>query len=245
MAGGPVVFCSAAGGECLIELYDLAGRDPELRFSPYCWRVRMAMAHKGLEPQTVPWRFSEASLLPGAPHNRQVPVIVDDGAVVADSTAIAFHLEERHTNGPSLFGGAGGEAHARFIIAWADTVLVPAMFPFAASYVFTQLHPADQAYFRQSREVRLGTTLEAARDAAPGKLAGLRATLAPLRRVLAGQPFAGGEEPSYADYALFGCFQWLRCVGVPDVLEAGDPVAGWRGVMLELFDGLAGRAVVA
>ncbi len=227
----------------MIKLYDLAGRDPELRFSPYCWRVRMAMAHKGLEPQTVPWRFSEAALLPGAPHNKQVPVIVDEGAVVADSTVIAHHLEDRYTNGPSLFGG--GEAHARFIIAWADTVLAPVLFPRAAWYVFSQLHQADKAYFRQSREARLGTTLEAARDAAPERLAGLRATLAPLRRMLAGQGFAGGEEPSYADYALFGCFQWLRCVGVPDVLEADDPVALWRGVMLELFDGLAGRAAVA
>ncbi len=229
----------------MIELYDLAGRDPELRFSPYCWRVRLAMAHKGLEPRTVPWRFSEAALLPGAPHNRQVPVIVDDGRVVADSTAIAYDLEDRYTHGPSLFGGAGGEAHARFIIAWADTVLMPALFPFAAWYVFSQLHQADQAYFRQSREARLGTTLEAARDAAPARVAALRATLAPLRRMLAGQGFVGGEEPSYADYALFGCFQWVRCVGVPEMLEADDPVAAWRGVMLELFDGLAGRALVA
>ncbi len=229
----------------MIELYDLAGRDPELRFSPYCWRVRLAMAHKGLEPQTVPWRFSEAALLPGAPHNSQVPVIVDGDAVVADSTAIAYYLEENYTNGPSLFGGGGGEAHARFIIAWADTVLAPALSPLAAWYVFSQLHQTDQAYFRQSREARLGMTLEAARDTAPGRLAGVRATLAPMRRMLAGQPFAGGEEPSYADYALFGCFQWMRCVSVPDVLEAGDPVAVWRGVMLELFDELAGRAAVA
>ncbi len=229
----------------MIQLYDLAGRDPQLRFSPYCWRARMAMAHKGLEPQTVPWRFSEAALLPGAPQNRQVPVMVDEGGVVADSTAIAYHLEEHYTNGPSLFGGSGGEAHARFIIAWADTVLMPAMFPIAVWYVFGALHKADQAYFRQTRETRLGTTLEAARDAAPERIAGLRATLAPIRRMLAGQPFAGGEEPSYADYALFGCFQWLRCTGSPEVLEAGDPVLGWRGTMLGLFDGLAGRALVA
>ena len=191
------------------------------------------------------WRFSEAALLPGAPHNRQVPVMVDEASVVADSTAIAYHLEARYANGPSLFGGGGGEAHARFIIAWADTVLVPALFPIAAWHVFSQLHPGDQAYFRQSREARLGMTLEAARDAAPGRVAALRATLAPWRRMLAGQDFAGGEEPSYADYALFGCFQWLRCVGAPDVLEADDPVAAWRGEMLGLFDGLAGRAMVA
>jgi hypothetical protein len=33
-------------------LYDLAGADPDLRFSPYCWRTRLALAHKGLEVET-------------------------------------------------------------------------------------------------------------------------------------------------------------------------------------------------
>ena len=40
-----------------IKLYDLAGADPDLRFSPYCWRVKMAIAHKGLPCETIPWRF--------------------------------------------------------------------------------------------------------------------------------------------------------------------------------------------
>lgn len=30
-------------------LYDLAGADVARRFSPYCWRVPLAMEHKGLE----------------------------------------------------------------------------------------------------------------------------------------------------------------------------------------------------
>ena len=42
-----------------IKLYDLAGADPDLRFSPYCWRVKMAIAHKGLPCETIPWRFSD------------------------------------------------------------------------------------------------------------------------------------------------------------------------------------------
>ena len=42
-----------------IELYDLAGAEPDRRFSPYCWRTRMALAHKGLEVETIPWRFTE------------------------------------------------------------------------------------------------------------------------------------------------------------------------------------------
>ena len=31
-----------------MRLYDLAGADPNLRFSPYCWRAKFALAHKGL-----------------------------------------------------------------------------------------------------------------------------------------------------------------------------------------------------
>ena len=31
-----------------IELYDLVGRD-ERMFSPYCWRIRMALEHKQLK----------------------------------------------------------------------------------------------------------------------------------------------------------------------------------------------------
>lgn len=229
----------------MIELYDLAGRDPSVRFSPYCWRTRMALAHKGLEPRTIPWRFHEKSLLPGAPANQTVPLIVDAGDIVTESTTIAFHLEARHANGPSLFGGQGGEAHARFVVAWADTVLMPACTAIAAPYVFEQLYPADQPYFRETREKRLGTTLEVARETTSDRLPEVQHVLAPLRRTLQGQDFLGGDEPSYADYAVFGTFQWLRCVSAPDVLGADDPIRPWMEGMLDLFGGLAREAAVA
>jgi glutathione S-transferase len=165
----------------MIELYELAGEDPEHRFSPYCWRIRLALAHKGLEPVTIPWRLHETRLLPGAPGNATVPVLVDDGVVLGGSTAIAFHLEEAYPNGPSLFGGPGGEAHGRFVLAWADLVLIPSLFPILAPAVFAHLHPADRAYFRASREKRLGMTLEEAARRREGLLVGFRAGLAPLR----------------------------------------------------------------
>ncbi len=40
-------------------LYDLAGADPGLRFSPYCWRIKLALAHKNLPYTTVAWRFTD------------------------------------------------------------------------------------------------------------------------------------------------------------------------------------------
>ena len=30
-----------------LQLYDLAGAEPERRFSPYCWRIKLALMHKG------------------------------------------------------------------------------------------------------------------------------------------------------------------------------------------------------
>ena len=42
-----------------IQLYDLAGAEDDRLFSPYCWRVKMALKHKGLAFESIPWRFTE------------------------------------------------------------------------------------------------------------------------------------------------------------------------------------------
>jgi glutathione S-transferase len=196
----------------------------------------MAIAHKGLHPRLVPWHFGEKKL-PGG--NTQVPVLVDDGEVIADSTNIAFHLEDKYENGPSLFGGEAGEAHAQFIIAWTDTILHPALLPMIALDVLEQVKPDARAYFRETREKRLGTTLEKAASGRAQALPAFRALLAPLRSVVEQNAFLGGEEPSYADYTVFGAFQWARCVSTVELLDEADPVHAWRERVLELFDGLA------
>jgi glutathione S-transferase len=226
----------------MIELYELAGADPALRFSPYCWRIRMALAHKGLNARFVAWHYGEKRLPGGA---TQVPVLVDDGAVIAGSTDIALHLEGKYADGPSLFGDAAAIAHARFIIAWVDTVLQPAVFPLLGARVIKFVKPAAQAYFRETREQRLGTTLETAAATALQTVPSIRTAMAPLRKVVETAAFIGGEEPSYADYAAFGAFQWCRILGLNDIVEQDDPVAGWRERMLDLFDGLAAEARTA
>ena len=71
-----------------IVMHDLAGADPALRFSPYCWRTRMALAHKGLAVETIPWRFTDKAALAFSGQER-VPVIRDGDTVVSDSWTIA------------------------------------------------------------------------------------------------------------------------------------------------------------
>ncbi|MEJ0020029.1 MAG: glutathione S-transferase family protein [Acetobacteraceae bacterium] len=224
-----------------IVMHDLAGADPGLRFSPYCWRIRMALTHKGLGFETIPWRFTDKAALAFSGQGR-VPVLRDDDRVVADSWAIAEYLEDAYPDRPTLFGGAAGRAHARFINSWADSVVLAGIARLIVRDVLDAVAPQDRAYFRESREARFGTTLEQVQDGRETRVTEFRASLLPARLVLAKQPWLGGAAPSYADYILFGTLQWPRCTSRFEILAGDDPIAGWRERMLDLFDGLGRHA---
>jgi glutathione S-transferase len=224
-----------------ITMYDLAGVEAERRFSPFCWRARMALAHKGLDVETVPWRFTEKNKLP-TPNAGRVPVIVDGGRVIHDSSAIAEYLEQNYTDRPSLFGDATARALTRFVQNWTETVLQVGLIRLVLLDIYSHIGPEDQVYFRKSREERFGVTLEAFVGDRDTHLPAFRASLDPLRRTVERQAFLSGDAPAYADYIVFGAFQWARAISNYEVLADGDPIRAWRGRMLDLFDGLAGRA---
>jgi glutathione S-transferase len=227
-----------------IVMYDLAGADPAMRFSPYCWRIRMALAHKGLAVETVPWRFTEKDVLSFSGQGR-VPVIRDGDAVVSDSWSIAEYLEDTYPDRPSLFGGPTGRAHARFINGWADGVMLGAIARLIVRDLLDVVDPKDETYFRESREARFGMTLEAMQEGRETRVADFRALLLPVRLVLSKQAFLGGDAPSYADHIIFGSLQWPRCVSRFELLGADDPIAAWRERMLDLFDGLGRKAPIS
>ena len=233
-----------------IVMYDLAGADPALRFSPYCWRIRMALAHKGLAVETLPWRFTEKDALAFSGQGR-VPVIRDGDTVVADSWSIARYLEDTYPDRPSLFGGPTGRAHARFINAWADGMLLGAIARLIVRDLLDVVHPKDRTYFRESREARFGMSLEAVQAGRDARVEDFRALLLPVRLALGrqspgsgagGQAWLGGDAPSYADYIVFGSLQWPRCTSRFELLAPDDPIAAWRERMLDQFDGLARKA---
>ena len=91
----------------------------------------------------------------------------------------------------------------------------------------------------QSREERSGTTLENVVEDHGMRLPAFRDSLAPLRRTLERQKFLAGEVPTYADCIVFGAFQWARAISDFELLAADDPVAAWRGRLLDAFGGLA------
>jgi glutathione S-transferase len=108
-----------------------------------------------------------------------------------------------------------------------------------AADIHDHLPHGDQVYFRQTREARLGKTLEAAAAQRDGEVEGFRKTLTPMRLTLKTQPFLGGETPNYADYIVFGPFQWARATSPFRLLKEDDPIYAWREKLLNAFDGMA------
>jgi glutathione S-transferase len=226
-----------------ILLYDLVGADAARPYSPHCWKTAMSLAHKELDFERVPTRFLEVPEVEGGV-SKTVPVIRDGHHVVADSFAIALYLEEAYPDRPTLFGGKGGEAMARFVERWSQMTVHPYFGAAALMDIYERQEGGNKAYFRESREARFGQRLEEVAAARDDGLAGFRASLEPLRSMLGYQPFIGGASPLFCDYIVFGAFQWVRVMSPYRMLAEGDPVADWFERCLDLHGGLA-RAVPA
>ena len=224
-----------------IKLYDLAGADASLRFSPFCWRTRMALAHKGLPVDTIAWRFSDKDAIAFSGQGR-VPVLVDGERTVFDSWTIAEYLDETYGDRPLLLGDESAAALTRFVNAWTNGVIHPALAPLVLSDIYACIDDGDKAYFRSTREKVFGKALEDVSANRNTDVLAFRRSLEPLRVTLQAQSFIAGATPAYADYIVFGAFQWARCVSPFRLLEDNDPVAAWRQRLLEAFDGLAARA---
>lgn len=209
--------------------------------SPFVWRAKMALAHKGFKPERVAIGYGDKAMLAFSGQDR-VPVLVDGETVVSDSWRIACYLEDAYPERPSLFGGDTGRALARLTNHWCDSQQLSAMFMLCCAPTFDITPEADQPYYRESRFQWTGMTMEQIRQA--GDLKKIRAALQPMRLTLAEQPFLAGDTAAYADYCAFGAFMWAR-ISTGRILEQDDPVEDWRQRMLDLFGGLARNAPCA
>ncbi|MEL6374092.1 MAG: glutathione S-transferase N-terminal domain-containing protein [Pseudomonadota bacterium] len=227
-----------------IQVFDLAGAQDAMRFSPYCWRTKTALTVKGLDFEALPWRFVEKDKI--APSNQpRVPVIVDGERYVHDSWDIAVYLDEAYPDKPTLMDGPDGRNAAMFVSHWCDATLLPAIRPLAVLPVFGVLHDMDKDYFRESREKALGCRLEdVCADEAQARK-DLLGAVKPLDRLFQTATFMGGDKPNYADCIVFGSLMWLHVVGREPALDPATPAGGWFERMLDLGDGHARRAPTA
>lgn len=224
----------------MIKLYELAGQDEAVRFSPYTWRVRLALLHKGLPFEGIPWRFTDKAAIAPA-DSKTVPVINTGSGWVKDSFEICRYLDEHHDGEPLI----EDVAMASFFNNWATRTVSLELFPMVAADIWSILTPEDQVYFRQTRERFLGRKLEEAQagreDATPAFLN----TLNPVRDMLSGGKFLSGAAPGWSDYTMASIFIWARTVSDYDVLDDDMVMTEWFERMLDLYDGHARTAPTA
>ena len=222
-----------------IVMYERVGFEGR-RPSPFSWRIRYALTHKGVDVEYRPVRFADVDTIKQLSGQHFVPIIVDGSKVVHDSWHIASYLEDRFPTQPPLFGDEVARRTTRFVNLWSY-VLGPALQRLIYPDFIWCLAPEDREYFRSSREKALGQSLEEASADRPRWQAEFDAACRPLERLFAEQPFIAGPEPRYSDYLVFSVFQWARLGSPRDVVAPGTALAEWRSRMIKLFDGLADK----
>ena len=212
-----------------IFLYELTGADSALRFSPHCWKSRLALAHKQLNYETVPVRFTEKDKIAFS-NQALLPVIQDlknDGEVICDSWTIAEYIESQYPDSPSLFQDDRGKALAESINHWADTVLALQILPLIIMDIYRILDDKDKAYFRQTREQKMGASLEDIAQQSVEMVDGLYQELDSVRGLLSIRDYLGGQTPTYADISLMGTLLWASSVRQQPLLAEDDLVYAW------------------
>ncbi len=91
-------------------------------FSTNVERVAIALALKGLEVESVVISYDDRSPVVAVSGQGLVPVIVDDGEVVADSVRILRHLEERHPEPPLFPAEPASRAEVDLFLEWFNEV---------------------------------------------------------------------------------------------------------------------------
>jgi glutathione S-transferase len=94
--------------------------------SVFSRRTRLALAHKGLEHELRDARADEKLLAEARRLSPQatMPVFVDEGRALGDSTAIAFYLDLAYPDRPRLFPTGADAAHAAMsIVSLVDVAM--------------------------------------------------------------------------------------------------------------------------
>src|SRR5690606_25354012 len=125
-----------------ILLHELA-LDHGILSSPYCWMVRFALGHKGLDYRTALTCFTGISEIAGG-GQRMVPVTEDAGKTIADRWVIAEYLVSAYADRPSLFGRTLGKNYARFVLATFTAHMMRPAIRVVMGEVYKKVQPQDR-----------------------------------------------------------------------------------------------------
>ncbi len=91
-------------------------------WSTNCERVALALAHKGVEVESVLIEYADRSPVERVSGQGLVPVIVDGGEVIYDSTRILRHLEQRFPDPPLFPADPARRAELDVFLEWFNEV---------------------------------------------------------------------------------------------------------------------------
>lgn len=221
----------------MIELFEVCGENPLLVFSPFCWRVRLALAHKGLQAELRPVRYSDKDQIAFSGQDL-LPIIRDGQTLLHDSFAIVSYLDRQYPQAPLGLDSVAGK-RAALIDRVAHQDLLVGLFRLLALRILPLLSAADSGYFRRKHEQALGMTLEVFADRALG-LELIARALQPLEAQLQSSPFLDGEQPGAADVLVGGFFFWAWVLrSMP--WDHAPHLSAWFASMLKRYESSQGE----
>ncbi|HKD22136.1 MAG TPA: glutathione S-transferase N-terminal domain-containing protein [Rhizomicrobium sp.] len=207
--------------------------------SPFVWRTKYALKHKGFDIDIVPGGFTGIMDRTKGFADR-VPVIIDDGHWVKDSWLIAEYLDEKYPDRPALFDGDSMKVLTKFIDGWLwATAIRPWFSCYILDYHDLSL-PQDHAYVRESRQTLFlqGRKLEDVQAGREERLPLVPPLLEPFRLLLKDTKWLGGDKPNYADYCALAVFLWTASVAKIPPLHDDDPLRDYIDRGFDLYGGL-------
>jgi len=138
-----------------IEFYELAAENKDIKFSPFVWRTRMALLHKGLDFTSIAWQFRDRD----TKEHKTVPAIYDNGKMVSDSWEIAKYLDAQYPDKPMLMKDAEAEAHAQLVSNICNAMIFGTAVSMAIYPVSQIIDDESAAYFIETREGKFGKKL--------------------------------------------------------------------------------------
>lgn len=222
-------------------LYDLTD-------SPFCAKARICLQLKGVPYRRVTLTAAKLKELRQLNPLGKVPVLVDRGRPIADSSAIARHLETEHPE-PALFpGDPAARAYANLLEDWADESL------YLIVGAFKWLDPANRPTALERTVGELGgglprplvgwvATRRIARSyrgwgygsgSLPHFEERMREALGWLAELVSGRSFLLGRALTIADVAVYAQLAWMRNYAQEKLIAEQAAVGEWMARLDEI-----------
>ena len=211
----------------VLKLYDLSGKN-DIRFSPYCWTIKLCLIYKKLKFQTIPIRFTEKNKIAFS-GQKLVPILVTKidkkENIVFDSWNIICWLDKINKNDKNIFFKDDNlKTFSYFLYQWTSTQLLPILFEIIANDIPNILEENDVKYFISSREKRLGKPLSSLLTNIHNTANKFRKLINPIRKILESQSYLNGKEPSILDFIFFGNFIWAEKCSEYKILDFDEMI---------------------